>query len=634
MTLTAETDTAAVLASVAAGAAYLDAKLYISKDLNQLARAKRGQNNFLKAVAQSRASGFFLFEDKVQRYSEAQCIWSRAGEYTWRQAYERVCQYAHFFLNLGVQPKEYVAVYLYNSPEFLFTWMGLLAIGAAPSLINYNLAAEALVHCVTLSGTRFLLCDEATDCVARVENISDALANLGVTTIILSSSIRQGIAELPTKRPPVDFFHSKDVLPFALMFTSGTTGLPKAFPLSVDRNYPSASLTSKTFGQKVGPTGDRTYYCIPMYHGTGGIAAMNDLMSGISVAIAKKFSLSRFWRDCIDSQSTVFVYVGETVRYLLSAPPSGNDRKHKIRLIWGNGLAPDIWEKFQSRFGVPDIGEFFASTEGVMTLVNHYRSGFGLGAVGHHGWLLRKKYADIYVPVETDMETGDIWRSPESGFARRVPYQEGGEILVRLPSKSAWRGYWKADEATEKKLVRDVFHQGDLFYRTGDALRRDADGFWYFMDRLGDTYRWKGENVSTTEVSQVFGTFNGMLEANVYGVKLPNHDGRAGCAAVVLDTTPDTFPWAALTAHLRSKLPFYAIPVFIRVRKQIGSMNTDNNKHNKVPLRLEGVNVEMLGKKVPGGNEDVVYWLPPKATQYVPFTKQHWQGLSSAEVRL
>ncbi|KAL2758889.1 hypothetical protein ACRALDRAFT_1075272 [Sodiomyces alcalophilus JCM 7366] len=594
------------LVGMAAGSAYLDAKFHISKDLDQLSRAKQGERNLASAVEQKKASGFFLFEAAARQLGNAPCIWSRQAEYTWAQTYERACQYGRYFQSLGVAPSQYVGVYMYNSPEFLFVWMGLLSIGAAPALVNYNLVSDALVHCLGLAGTRFLLYDDAPDCASRIEAADAQLKEIGVETIRLSDS--------------------------------GTTGLPKAVPLTVARNYPSASLLPKTFGQRPGPDGDRTYYCIPLYHGTGGIAAMNDLMSGISIAVVPKFSLSRFWDDCIQSRSTVFVYVGELVRYLLSAPPSPNDRKHQIRLIWGNGLSPELWKELQNRFGISDIGEFYASTEGVLTLLNHYRnSGVGIGAVGHHGWLLRRKFHNTYVPVHIDPDTGDVWRSPETGFARRVPYDKGGEILVKLPSRSAWAGYWQAEGATEKKLLKDVFEKGDLYFRTGDALRRDADGYWYFVDRLGDTYRWKGENVSTTEVAQVLGSASQIAEANVYGVRIPGHDGRAGCVALVLKNggTADDLDRAGLAALLRSKLPSYAVPLFLRVRDGgVGAMSTDNHKHSKVPLREEGVDPRLRGTKVKGGERDRFFWLPAGASEYVPFTESDWDGLGQARARL
>ncbi|KAG5934007.1 Isopenicillin N epimerase component 1 [Claviceps sorghi] len=623
---------------VVATTAYLDAKLHISKDLRLLSRIKRGERNLLSAIKAKKASGFFLFEDFARRHPSEPCIWSRQGEFTWEQTYRRVAQYGHYFKHLGVQPLEYVGVYMYNAPDLLFIWLGLLSIGAAPALINYNLASGALVHCVQISGIKFLLYDSAQDCVSRVEASAEELGALGTKLILLDANLKAELDMYPTDRAMTTCFEdNSQALSLALIYTSGTTGLPKAAPLSIRRNYVAASTEPKTFGQRPGPGGDKSYYCIPMYHGTGGLAAINDLMSGLSIAIAPKFSLSRFWQDCIDSKATIFVYVGEIVRYLLSAPPSPNDKRHQIRLIWGNGMSPELWSRVQERFGISEIGEFYASTEGVMALNNYYRGGNGLGAIGHHGWLLRRRHHDTLVPVEVDSENGEVWRCPETGFARRLPYEQGGEVLVKLSSRDAWMGYYRADEATKKKLIENVFEKGDLFYRTGDALRRDANGYWYFMDRLGDTYRWKGENVSTTQVAQVLGTHASIAEANVYGVKIPAHDGQAGCAAIVLSRSTgkaDDFDWASLAALLRKELPSYAVPIFMRVREGVGSMSTGNYKYNKVHLRAEGVDPLALGTKVAGGKADRLFWLPAESSKYVAFTQGDWARLTQARARI
>lgn len=626
----------ATAGGLAATSAYLDAKLHLSKDLRSISRTKRAEKNLNSAKKAKKASGYFLFENWAQNHPNEPCIWSRQGEYTWAQTNQRVSQYGHYFKDLGVQPSQYVGVYMYNSPDFVFVWMGLLSIGAAPALINYNLASGALMHCVKVSGTKFLLYDSAPDCVSRIEGSESELRALRIEPLVLDSSFKAKLDQYPTERPSTTCFDDPSAaLPLALMYTSGTTGLPKAAPLSIAWQYAAVSSNPNSFGRQPGPGGDRSYYCIPLYHGTGGLGAMNDLMSGLSIAISPKFSLSRFWQDCIDSKATIFVYVGELVRYLLSAAPSINDRKHQIRLAWGNGLSPELWSRFQERFGIPEIGEFYASTETVMHLSNHYRGGYGLGAVGHHGWLLRHQYHDIYVPVEVDSETGHVWRSPDTGFAKRLPYEQGGEILVKLPSREAWAGYYGADEATAKKLVENVFEKGDLFYRTGDALRRDADGYWYFMDRLGDTYRWKGENVSTTEVTQVLGRHPSIAEANVYGVKIPSHDGRAGCAAIAVSSgSADKFDWAGLATLLRKELPSYAVPIFVRVREGVGGMSTDNHKHNKVHLRSEGVDPQALGTKVVNGKGDKLFWLPAGSPKYIPFTQGDWDKLTQSRARI
>lgn len=382
------------------------------------------------------------------------------------------------------------------------------------------------------------------------------------------------------------------------------------------------------------PGVDQWYNSMPLYHGTGAISSCCCLLQGISIALGPKFSVSRFWDDIHDSGSTFFIYVGETARYLLNAPPHPRERDHKLRVAYGNGLRPDVWEKFQTRFNVPEIGEFFNSTEGMFSLFNYDRGPYLQACVGHHGYVIRKLMQNVYIPVKIDHETGDIWRDPQTGLAQRTSYDEGGEMLVAVPSKEAFQGYWRSQAATDKKFSADVFQKGDIYYRSGDALRRDPDGRWFFLDRLGDTFRWKSENVSTAEVALTIGQYPGIAEANVYGVLVPNHEGRAGCAAVHLDPNNKaaTLDSSNLLKYMRARLPRYAVPVFLRIVK--ASTHIHNHKQNKVPLRKEGVDPKLVGTEVPEGKDDVFLWLPPKADDYVPFTSQEWQTLVSGQARL
>lgn len=295
---------------------------------------------------------------------------------------------------------------------------------------------------------------------------------------------------------------------------------------------------------------DRLYNCMPMYHGTGGVVTISQLTSGCAVCIGKRFSITNFWSDIRDSKTTWFTYVGEIARYLLAAPPSPLDKTHCVVGMYGNGLRPDVWTKFQGRFAIPEVLEFFTSTEGVLMLANHARNPLFTAAVGHQGAIMRWMTRNMYVPVQTDQTTGSIVRDSRTGFASRAPFTIGGEILVEVPSEKAFAGYIDNPEATEKKFARDVFRRGDLWYRTGDSLRRNDDGLWFFVDRLGDTFRWKGENVSTAEVQEVLGTHPGVLEANVYGVQLEGHDGKAGCAALHIDPAlRSAFDYAGLLRY-------------------------------------------------------------------------------------
>ncbi|RDW80094.1 acetyl-CoA synthetase-like protein [Coleophoma cylindrospora] len=620
--------TAAAVAGFTAAGMYLDAKYHIKKDVTTLRATKKVGQMWAEAVRTNRCSLYYFFEDAVKRQQNEDCIWSRSGCYTWNQAYDRTHRWAQWFLSRGVKPQDLVAFYLQNSPDFIFAWLGLWAIGAAPAMINYNLSGAALLHCLKISGAKVLLVDEEKELRDRIEEVRTTIeGELGMEAHVLDD---QKMAEVLSNKPerPGDVFRErvKGNWPMVLLYTSGTTGMPKGCPFNVDRGFPAGA--SRAAGASLVRDGDRWHNCMPMYHGTGGIMAISMMMIGVTLCIGKKFSTSNFWGEVRDSKATWFTYVGETARYLLAAPPHPQDKDHCVRVMYGNGLRPDVWIKFRERFNVPEVAEFFNSTEGVFGLLNYARGDYLAASVGHHGVLQRRLLKGSYVPVLIDQATGAIARDPKTGFAMRQPYNQGGEIIVSVPDVTAFAGgsgYWKNPAATAKKFEKDVFKKGDLWYRTGDALRRDDDGRWYFLDRLGDTFRWKGENVSTAEVSEVLGKYPGVVEANVYGVALPSHDGRAGCAAVYIDPKDaPTFDYSGFLRHARLHLPKYAVPVFIRKVAKMTPIH--NNKQNKVPLREEGVDPDKVAQ------EDRMYWVD--GDNYVPFERRHWDDLVGQRARL
>ncbi|KAK9857441.1 hypothetical protein MYU51_020883 [Penicillium brevicompactum] len=610
------TAAAALLGGVTV-AGYLNAKFHLKKDASALLSMKHAERQYANAVSHNRGNPWFVLLETVKRYPNMTCLWTRERSYTYREVQDHACQYAHFFLSQGVKKGDLVAVYLQNREEYIFAWVALWSIGCAPAAINYNLTGDALLHCLKISGAKILIVDEESGCRARVEESQDAIiGNLGMKPMVLDDALKAQISTHPTTLPPKELGkHIQGEFPAILLYTSGTTGMPKGCAFTMSRLYTTLYMRRALMGDTPGPDGDP---CLTM---------------GVSIAIGPKFSVSKFWTDIRESESTIFVYVGETARYLLAPPPSPQDRNHKVRCMYGNGLRPDIWEKFRERFGVAEVGEFFNSTEGIFGLFNYNRGPFTSGSVGHHGLIMRGVLHNVFIPVAIDPETGDILRDSKTGFATRASYEEGGEIIVNVPGKEAFQGYWRNDEATNKKFLKDVFKKGDLYYRSGDALRRQSDGRWYFLDRLGDTYRWKSENVATAEVSEVVGQYPGITEANVYGVRLPNHEGRAGCAAIQI--SPDarqTFDYAALAKYVRSKLPRYAVPLFLRIVEN--PTHIHNHKQNKVPLRDEGVDISLTGTKAPEGKDDHFLWIAPGEDTYSPYGQKEWEQLSNGGARL
>lgn len=393
---------------------------------------------------------------------------------------------------------------------------------------------------------------------------------------------------------------------------------------------------------------------MPLYHSSASILSLcANLHAGSAQALGRKFSTARFWEECRASNATAIQYVGETLRYLLAAPPqydavSGEclDRKHSVRIAFGNGLRPDIWDRFKDRFGVAAIAEFYSATESPGGTWNLSKNDFSRGAIGRSGWLYALLVGSSTAIVDVDWNTDAPWRDPKTNFCRRVKPGEPGELLYRLPAEDInqrFQGYFNNSGATNSKILRGVFAPGDAWFRSGDVLRQDA-GLTFFSDRIGDTFRWKSENVSTTEVSQAVGLHPAVREANVYGVQVPNHDGRAGCVAICFDQpTPDEATLRSLAVHVRSSLPRYARPLFLRLVRDVGvgSQTTGTNKQQKQNLRKVGVRPRMKrkaetddgsGEAATEEDDADIYWL--RGNSYVPFGEKEWRELEGGRVKL
>jgi fatty-acyl-CoA synthase len=369
----------------------------------------------------------------------------------------------------------------------------------------------------------------------------------------------------------------------------------------------------------VGPA-DRMYNCLPMYHSIGGVLAPGAMLAGGgTVVIREKFSATQFWNDVIRWDCTVFQYIGELCRYLLHAPPSAHETKHRIRMACGNGLAPEVWRSFSRRFRIPQIFEFYAATEGAVSLFNIEGK---CGAIGHIPAYLEHRFSPAL--VRFDVEKSELVRD-EQGFCIRCAPNEIGEAIGQISDDasnpgSRFEGY-TSQEASNNRLLHHVFQPGDLWVRTGDLMRKDEKRFFYFVDRIGDTFRWKGENVATSEISEAIGEFPGVRHVNVYGVAIPVAEGRAGMAAIVTENNVDL---AGLRNHLLSRLPHYARPLFLRIRSNLDITGTF--KYSKTDLVRQGYD--------PAASPDIIYFNSPESESFVRLDKPLYDRIQMGEIRV
>ncbi|KAH9908892.1 acetyl-CoA synthetase-like protein [Xylariomycetidae sp. FL2044] len=571
-----------------------------------------------RATAKSHASKpYVLYEDR---------------SWTYAQVYDMALRYGHFLkTTFGIQKNDVVALNMQNSDHYIILCFGLWSIGAKPAFINYNLTGHALTHCVRTAKSVLMLVDPGVEKNVN-EDVRRALGELRIE-VLTPGTIAQVHATEPVRYP--DELRQGDLGRdmAVLIYTSGTTGLPKAAIVSWTKITVATVFVSRWLN--VRPS-DIFYTSMPLYHSSATIMGFCQcLEAGSTFAVGKKFSTKSFWKEVRHYHATIIQYVGETCRYLVAAPSEFDpvtgenlDKKHNVRVAFGNGLRPDVWEKFRDRFGIDAIAEFYAATEGNLATWNYSRNQFSSGAIGRSGalfsFLVDKRRLAI---VERDPETDIPIRDPKTQLCRQVQKGEVGELLFRLADDLSkdFQGYYNNPEATNSKVIRDVLKKGDIYFRSGDLLSLDAEGRMYFHDRLGDTFRWKSENVATTEVSEAVGSHPRVQEANVYGVQLPHHDGRAGCVAIVLDRPPDEPLLRSLADHARASLPKYAVPIFLRISKKLGMATTGTNKQQKHELRVQGVDPAIVG-------DDELFWL--KDGTYVRFGRKDWEMLNGGQVRL
>ncbi|KAL2755655.1 hypothetical protein ACRALDRAFT_1051018 [Sodiomyces alcalophilus JCM 7366] len=624
--------------AAAAGAAYLNARASLWYDAHLLQCIVPSTLAMHWRERTDRLNPFYVLERHARNKSSADrtSIIFEGKSYSYAQVYENVLKYGTWLREQhGVKPKDIVAMNFQNSELFIFVWFGLWSIGARPAFLNYNLSGNSLAHCIKTATASLVIVDPSV-----ADNVTDDIRrDLGdVRFVVLTPELQSEIAaNEPRRYPDWDRSESGYQNLAILISTSGTTGLPKAAVVSYGKLIVAASFSSRFL--KIGAQ-DVFYTSMPLYHSSASLLGfLNVLEAGSTISLGRKFSTKSFWPEVRSSGATIIHYVGETCRYLLAAPPQVDpatgenlDRKHKVRAAFGNGLRPDVWNQFKERFGIEAIAEFYASTEGPLATWNYSRNDFAKGAVGRNGALYSILMASSLSLVEVDPVTYELLRDTKTGLCRTPKPGQPGEMLCHVPAKDLERrfqGYYGNPQATLSKVARDVFRKGDAWFRTGDLMRWDGEGRLFFHDRIGDTFRWKSENVSTQEVSEAVGSHPAVCEANVYGVELPHHDGRAGCAAIVLDEAGgsrlDEALLHSIATWVRQRLPRYAQPIFLRVMPPGTMETTSTNKQMKQGLREQGVNL-------PDGDHSQMFWL--KGDTYVPFSKKDWQELNGGRVKL
>ena len=559
------------------------------------------------AVDRRRASPAITFEGKTVTYGELDALANR---------------YANWAKGRGIKRGEVVALFMPSRIEYVAVWYGLSKVGVATALVNNQLTGPALIHCLNISGAVHLIADAETAPV--FEGVREQLARSMTEWIVgglppggradrdLDRTLKGVSALRPDRVTARAGLTAKEVVLY--VYTSGTTGMPKAAKVTHMR----AQLYMRGFSAATESTpADRLYCPLPLYHATGGLCAVGAALLGGGVLILKKrFSAAQFWPDVVEERATIFAYIGELCRYLVNQPEQPEERQHKVRLIFGNGMSTEVWAQVQNRFRIPKILEFYGSTEGNVSLINLDGR---RGAVGRIPKYMRKKFNVRLVRFDPEAETPT--RGP-NGFCIECRPGEIGEAVGMINASDprfAYAGY--ADKAASNaKVLRDVFAKGDAWFRTGDLLRQDGDGYFYFVDRIGDTFRWKGENVSSSEVTVQLLETPGVREAEVYGVEVQGQDGRAGMAALVTD---DSFDLDAFAAHVDVALPPYARPVFIRLQPELSTTSTF--KHRKVELVAEGFN--------PSRTDEPLY-VRERDGPYQPIDRPRYARIQGGKVRL
>ncbi|AHY74523.1 ADI_G0002670.mRNA.1.CDS.1 [Saccharomyces cerevisiae] len=599
-------------------------------------------------VRRHRFQNWYLFIKQVQQNGDHLAIsytrpMAEKGEFqletfTYIETYNIVLRLSHILhFDYNVQAGDYVAIDCTNKPLFVFLWLSLWNIGAIPAFLNYNTKGTPLVHSLKISNiTQVFIDPDASNPIRESEEeIKNALPDVKLNYLeeqdlmheLLNSQSPEFLQQDNVRTP----LGLTDFKPSMLIYTSGTTGLPKSAIMS----WRKSSVGCQVFGHVLHMTNESTVFtAMPLFHSTAALLGACAILShGGCLALSHKFSASTFWKQVYLTGATHIQYVGEVCRYLLHTPISKYEKMHKVKVAYGNGLRPDIWQDFRKRFNIEVIGEFYAATEAPFATTTFQKGDFGIGACRNYGTIIQWFLSFQQTLVRMDPNDDSVIYRNSKGFCEVAPVGEPGEMLMRIffPKKpeTSFQGYLGNAKETKSKVVRDVFRRGDAWYRCGDLLKADEYGLWYFLDRMGDTFRWKSENVSTTEVEDQLTASNKEQYAQVLvvGIKVPKYEGRAGFAVIKL--TDNSLDITAKTKLLndslsRLNLPSYAMPLFVKFVDEIKM--TDNHKILKKVYREQ---------KLPKGldGNDTIFWLK-NYKRYEVLTAADWEAIDAQTIKL
>ncbi|MCI4378891.1 hypothetical protein PGIGA_G00221390 [Pangasianodon gigas] len=564
-------------------------------------------DQFLDAVKKHPEKKFLVFEDRSYTYSEADRLSSKAAR--------------ALLHHTELQEGDTVALFLGNEPNFIWVWLGLSKLGCTAALLNSNIRTRSLLHCFNCCGAKTLIA--GADLQEAVQEVLPVLKEQEARVFLLGENCeKNGIINLSEKMNAASdeqlprSLRSKITMkaPAVYIYTSGTTGLPKAAVISHERVW-MASFLQKMSGVC---SDDVIYVYLPLYHSAGFLMGLTgSIERGNTMVLRRKFSVSQFWNDCRKYNVTVIQYIGEIIRYLCNTPKTDSDRMHNVRIALGNGMRGDTWAEFLQRFGDVRVCECYGATEGNIGFVNYAGK---IGAIGRANVILKRLSRFALIKFDTEMEEPV---RDSRGFCMEVSTGETGLLVAKITKVAPFNGYANNKHQTDKKKLRNVFEQGDMYFNTGDLMKVDQEGFLYFQDRVGDTFRWKGENVATTEVADILLMLDFIEEANVYGVKVPGHEGRIGMAAIILKEGRG-FDSSVAYKHIESYLPTYARPRFIRIQEMLDTTGT--YKQMKMKLSEEGFNPKAI--------QDKLYFLDDRKKTYVPMTEDIFNSISNGQLRL